>query len=229
MLEGKVAVDADGHEQSLVAGERVSRGADGLRVEPLDAAAAARDWALLDRAPQIVAQARDEPPNEGVRAAAVPLDASAASEPAPPVVDDAASPRAAVTKPPRRSAPRLLADARASLGRGEIRAAVRTYEDLIASHPRTAEAHAACVSVGDLYLARLGNARTAARWFRRYLADGGGSLAPEARHGLVRAARMLGDDAAERAAIEAFVRAHPRDGRVATLRQRLTSLTAAAP
>lgn len=236
VLEGKVAVEADGQEQPLVAGEGASQRAGRLHVDALGADSVARDWSLLRRARLGDAQAHGEPSVDAqpaAAAAAIGAELPAASPtftaPPPPVPDDQASVRTPTTKPPRRSAMRLLGDARAALGRGELREAARAYEDLIASHPRAAEAHAACVSLGDLYIGHLSNPRAATRWFRRYLADGGGSLAPEARHGLVRAARALGDEAGERAAIDAFVRAHPRDGRVATLRRRLTSLNTADP
>lgn len=141
----------------------------------------------------------------------------------PPTIPE---PVAARPKAPRetRSAAEMIEHARAMLRTGELRKAEQAYVALRKAHPRAPESQTALVALGDLYLHGLGDPRAAIRSLRRYLAGGGGPLAPEARHAIVRAHRKLGDRDGEIAAIEAFLAAHPSDARAAGLRTRLADL-----
>ncbi len=86
--------------------------------------------------------------------------------------------------------------------------ALRTYERLLAEFPRSAEATAARVTMGRLWLRR-GDAKAALAHFDAYLAASAGGLVEEARYGRIRALRQLGRTAQERGSIEAFLAEHP--------------------
>lgn len=122
------------------------------------------------------------------------------------------------------SAEQMLADAHEHRRASQWRAAARAYRRLIKAHPRSASAHNALVSLGDLLLDRLGDPAGAARSYSRYLRNGGGTLAREARYGLVRAKRASSDRRGERKAIEAYLRHHPQTSRANALRERLGKL-----
>lgn len=123
-----------------------------------------------------------------------------------------------------RSVEALVLDARSRLAAGDYAEAARRYRTLRATHPRSPEARAALVSLGQLYLQRLGRPREALRKFTRYLAGGRGPLSEEARWGRAQALRRLGDRRGEAAAIEAYLEHHGGSARAGTLRARLATL-----
>jgi hypothetical protein len=133
--------------------------------------------------------------------------------------DEATEGREVARAPALKSSPRaLLAEARMLRREDRWRDAASTYRRLLRDHPRSSEAHTALVSLGDLLLDRLGEPAQAARFYLRYVREGAGALAPEARWGIVRARRQQGDTRGEREAIEDFVAHHPDDARAAGLR-----------
>jgi hypothetical protein len=127
-------------------------------------------------------------------------------------------PSSAAPTPP--SAAELRARARSLRSAGRYAEAATAYQSLLSVHPRSAEARAALVSLGELQLSQLGNPVAALRSFDAYLARGG-SLAQEARYGRIRALRRLGRSAGARAATEAFLRDYPGSAQAKALRERL--------
>ncbi len=182
---GQVAVQAtDGRAWIVEPGER-----DGLAPQ-----------ALAQRTPSTMADDR--------------LDADA---PGPKVEEAIAKPDVARTadgpgvarRPASRlSAGDLLGAARRHVAAGHSARALAVYADLRRQHPRSSEAHAANVSIGELELRR-GHARAALRAFGRYLTGGGGPLAEEAHWGKIRALHRLGEGSRRDAAVQALVIAHP--------------------
>lgn len=124
---------------------------------------------------------------------------------------------------PEATAAEMIAEARRLRTVGQWSKAARAYVRLRKAHPKSAEAHAALVSLGDLQLDKLGKARAAAKSYERYLAKGG-ALALEARTGRVRAYRAMGDSEREAEAIRSLLAAHPSSGRAPALRRRLVDL-----
>ncbi len=122
--------------------------------------------------------------------------------------------RARPTASPRE----LLAEARTLRRADRWRDAATVYRRLLREHPRSSEAHTALVSLADLLLDRLDAPAEAARTYLRYVREGGGALAPEARWGVIRARRHQGDASGEREAIADFLRHHPDDARAKSLR-----------
>ena len=113
---------------------------------------------------------------------------SAAARTAPPsaaaeiaVVDSAALP----------SASELLSRARALRSAGRSADAAGAYRRLLSVYPRSDEARASLVSLGELLLSELGDPGGALRSFDSYLKTGG-ALTPEARYGRIRALGKLG-------------------------------------
>src|SRR5690606_24376291 len=104
--------------------------------------------------------------------------------------------------------------------------AAQSYRRLKATFPKSAEARTVSVALGQLELDRLGQPAAARRSFQSYLDLGGGALSQEARYGKVRAARALGDDAAELAAIREYLRAHPNGVNAPALARRARELGA---
>jgi hypothetical protein len=120
---------------------------------------------------------------------------------------------------PTPASPReLLALARTLRRADRWRDAANVYRRLLREHPRSSEAHTALVSLGDLSLDRLDQPAEAARAYLRYVREGGGSLAPEARWGVIRARRQQGDARGEREASADFLSHHPDDARAKSLR-----------
>lgn len=103
--------------------------------------------------------------------------------------------------------------------------AAKLYQDLRRRYPGSPEAHAVLVRLGDLQLQRLGQAKQALASFELYLQKGG-RLVSEARHGRIRALRKLGRAGAERAAIQEYLREHPKSLKATALRRRLAELNA---
>jgi outer membrane protein assembly factor BamD (BamD/ComL family) len=118
----------------------------------------------------------------------------------------------------RDTAAQMLSAARGLRAQGRLGEAAQAYRALQSAHPRSAEARASQVSLGDLDLS-LGNPSSALRSFEAYLA-GGGALAQEARYGRIRALQALGRKAQERAATEEFLRLYPDSVQARALRAR---------
>lgn len=120
----------------------------------------------------------------------------------------AGSPKAGEPRAPKApSANELLAEARDRRASGDFSGAIAAYERLIVGHPDAPVSRAALVSLGQLYLDQGGNPGRGLELFGRYLASArSGALAQEASFGVAAAHRALGDTAAERAALEAFLR-----------------------
>ena len=118
----------------------------------------------------------------------------------------------------------LLAQARQYRQDDRWRDAANTYRKLIRLHGRTSAARNAWLSLGDIQLDQLSQPKAALASYRRYLSQGGGALAQEARYGQIRALRRLGDRAGERKAIDAFLDEHATSPRAANLRKRQAEL-----
>ncbi len=107
------------------------------------------------------------------------------------------------------------------------RAAEALYERVMRDHARTDAAAIATVASASLHLDHLADPAGALRRFRQALRlRPDGPLAEEARWGLAETHRALGDEAAEREALDRFLSAHPRSVNAARARQRLTELGA---
>jgi hypothetical protein len=100
---------------------------------------------------------------------------------------------------------------------------VHAYQKLRQTHPAIPESHTVLVALGQLQLDRLGQPAQAIASFNQYLGSGGG-LAQEARFGKIRALRVLGDRAAERAAIREYLQHYPRGVDATSLKRRLAQL-----
>ena len=104
-------------------------------------------------------------------------------------------------------------------------AAVKAYSDLIDTHPSSAQARAALVSMGNIQLENLGKPRSALRAFDTYLARSGkGALAREASFGRANALRALGKSNEERTALEAFLRDYPNSMLTQRVKTRLDEI-----
>jgi TolA-binding protein len=121
------------------------------------------------------------------------------------------------------SASELLSRARALRAAGRSADAAGAYRRLLSAYPRSAEARASLVSLGELLLSELGDPAGALRSFDSYLKTAG-ALAPEARYGRIRALGKLGRLAAERAAIEQFLLDYPHSVQATSLKAKLASL-----
>jgi len=198
VLEGEVAVASTHGQQALREHERAAVSATGVEVRPSGADEEARTRAILagERAPAAVAAPTDPSPQTPAESIVVP-------EPEP-------APEPVAVEAPRKTVPTaaaLLERARTQMRAGQRSRTAQTYRELVQTHPRSPEAHAIRVALGDLEL-ELGHARAALRSYDRYLADGGGALDREARFGRIRAFARLDDRGGERAAIEAFLARH---------------------
>jgi hypothetical protein len=121
----------------------------------------------------------------------------------------------------RPSAAELLSRARTLRRNGRYREAEAAYRKLFAAHPKSAEARASLVSLGELQLSELGDPKGALESFDAYL-KGKGALSQEARYGRVRALGRLGRKDEERRAIEQFLADYPRSVQASSLRARQT-------
>lgn len=121
---------------------------------------------------------------------------------------------------PSASAADMLATARRLRSMGNSAGAAEAYRKLMLSHPRSAEANAAQLSLAELQLGPLGDPNGALRSYDTYLRSGGG-LSQEARYGRIMALRRLGRAGEERAAIEEFVRTYPSSVQARALKQKL--------
>lgn len=118
------------------------------------------------------------------------------------------------------SATELLSRARELRAAGRPADAAAAYRRLIGQYPRSDEARASLVSLGELQLSALGDAAAALRSFESYLRFGG-ALSQEARYGKIRALARLGRRADELAESRNFVRDYPRSVQANSLRARL--------
>lgn len=165
--------------------------------------------------------------DQELRLVGVTLPRHAALAPAPtasvaaPVPAPAPAPTASEVAPKPPSAAEMLAAARALRAQGNASGAAEGYRRLMATHPKSAEARAALLSLAELQLGPLGDPSGALRSYDAYLRSGGGGLAQEAHYGRIQALRRLGRAAEERAAIEAFVKAYPNSVQARALKSRI--------
>ncbi|UJR82788.1 tetratricopeptide repeat protein [Sandaracinus amylolyticus] len=148
---------------------------------------------------------------------------------APPVVEEPEENERADAPSRRRPAPRtpddLLAEANALRSAGRWREAEATYARVPREHPDSFSAYVAQVAAGDVRLAHLRDPRGALRLYRRALAARpGGPLDAEAREGIARALRRLGDQRGERDTLRALISAHPTTPAATRARARLAEL-----
>jgi hypothetical protein len=132
------------------------------------------------------------------------------------------------TRPPRagaeakQSAESLLDAARRELARGGGKAALPLYQRLRATYPSSPEAFTVLITIGQIELDMKSPSRALAA-FDAYLRRGG-SLAPEALAGRIRALRALGRVADERAAIEEYLASYPGGFEAQSLKKRIEAL-----
>lgn len=123
------------------------------------------------------------------------------------------------------SAAELLDLASRQRGARDWAAAARTYERLVAAYPDTGAAYVAHVARATLALEHFGRPKDAVRGFAAALsARSRGPLHAEARWGMARAYRALGDHAAEREALGTLLRDYPASAYAASARSRLAAL-----
>jgi hypothetical protein len=127
--------------------------------------------------------------------------------------------------PAARGAADMLAEAHKLMRAGRFDLAAARYQALRHAYPDSAEARTVLVSLAELQVDRLGNPKQALQNLDRYLDSGEGSLVEEAQQVRIRALHALGD-ARETAAIEDFLRAHPKSFQAPVLRRRLVELQA---
>lgn len=125
------------------------------------------------------------------------------------------------------SAAEMLREAHRLMRNRSFDDAARQYESLRATYPEAPEASAVLVSLAELQLDRLGRPALALAGVNEYLAGRSTALAEEAEQVRIRALRALGEPEREAAAIEDFVRVHPRSFRTPALQRRLAELQAA--
>jgi hypothetical protein len=139
-----------------------------------------------------------------------------APPPAPePVPIDAPAPEIEIAPQPGRpakpapSAADLLGEANAKRMAKQWRDSDALYAKVVERAPKSLAAQSALISSATIRLEHLGDPKGAARRFRRVLAIApDGALAEDARWGLAEAARALGDQKAEAAALDAFLAHH---------------------
>lgn len=104
-------------------------------------------------------------------------------------------------------------------------AADALYRKVWKTHPGTRAAYVAAVASAQLNLGKLDKPAIALRLFQRALRqDGAGFLTEEARFGVARSLRKLGNVAAETAALRQFLRAHSGSALAPRARARLDAL-----
>lgn len=116
-----------------------------------------------------------------------------------------------------------LRQARQATRAGQFRAAAAIYEQLAEGGANSEEASTAMVLLGQLRLNQLGDPKGALAPLNAYLKRGG-PIAVEARVARIEALRRLNRKAEEMAAIEEFLRLHPRSFEVNRLQARLETL-----
>jgi len=133
---------------------------------------------------------------------------------------DAGREGVAVAKAPRE----LMQEAWELLRDEQWSEAAQVYRRIAREAPASEEAHIVLVRLGDLLLERLADPEGALAAFDRYLREGGGPLAVEARHGRIAVFRRLGRAEDERAAIEELLRLHGQTSGKPSLEARLRVL-----
>jgi tetratricopeptide (TPR) repeat protein len=129
-----------------------------------------------------------------------------------------AAPSPSAPEQPSRNPAGLLAEARTLRQGGRFAEAGATYARLLREYPTSSEARAATVSLGELYLSQLGDAKSALRSFDAYLSRPG-ALSQEAGYGRIRALQKLGRAEDAQRAIEAYLATYPKSPQAATLRK----------
>jgi len=135
----------------------------------------------------------------------------------------AVQPRPGTRPEPEADAIGLLDGARKLRGERRYAEAAGTYRQLLQRHPRSPEARAGLVSLGQLQLSHLGDAGGALGSFERYLA-GPGQLRQEALFGKIQALEKLGRSVAEQREIDTFLKAYPNSAQATALKHRLSQL-----
>ena len=113
-----------------------------------------------------------------------------------------------------------LRQARQAVRAGQFRAAAAIYEQLAEGGASSEEASTAMVLLGQLRLNQLGDPKGALAPLNTYLKRGG-PIAVEARAARIEALRRLNRTGEETAAIEEFLRLHPKNFEVNRLQSRL--------
>jgi hypothetical protein len=149
-----------------------------------------------------------------------PLPSAEAPSQTPVIADPARPAEVTPARPAAPSADELLSRAREQRAQGRYADAASSYRRLIGLYPKSDQARASLVSLGELELSQLGNASAALAFFDGYLKTGG-VLSQEARYGRIRALRKLGRIDEERAGIVAFLSDYPESVQAASLRARL--------
>jgi hypothetical protein len=220
VLRGEVSVSSGPRALRVAGGHSALYRADGDRLEIQDLlpGAAQREWELVAAGKLGAAGAPVFPSGEAAREA--PL---AAEEGAVATTPSTATEGGVEGAAP---APRELMQAAWELLKSERwQEAADVYERIAREAPGSEESHIVLVRLGDLLLERLGSPARALTVFDRYLAEGGGALAAEARHSRIAAFRRLAQPALEQAAIEEFLRFHPESAHATVLQARLKVLS----
>jgi len=102
----------------------------------------------------------------------------------------------------------LLREANLARGAGRYREAERVYLEVTSAYPGTRAAYTARIAAAGLRLDHLRNPSGAVRLYRAALRSRG-PLDADARHGLARAFRVLGNAPQEERALDALVTRHP--------------------
>lgn len=233
------AFEAAGYDEDDQAGAAVSRSAAPRRhLLPMVAAAmlalvgvgsasAAVMWWASQR-PQAEQPARPS----GRRAPAVPAPVQPPVAEAPPEPVEVPEQEAAAPRPrprPRKVAPRapedLLDEANHLRAARKWRQASRAYARVWKRSPKSRAGYVARVAAADLKLTHLGDPRGALADYRAALrALPSGPLSEEVRYGLAEAHRARSDETAEKAALQQFLKRHPRSGLAPKARRRLEEL-----
>lgn len=143
-----------------------------------------------------------------------------ASSPTSPTAADGSS-RARPTP----SVAELLDHIRTLRGQKKWNRLLAAYKRLRRLHPGTPEARTCLALMGQVYLRHLGKPAAALRFFDRYLRRGG-SLAPEAAWGRIRALHRLGRTREAADGCRAFLTRYPRSIYARQVRSRLKALGA---
>ncbi|KIG13979.1 hypothetical protein DB30_07395 [Enhygromyxa salina] len=151
---------------------------------------------------------------------AVPVDTAESAD--PPAVDPhqdqpASAPSSHEHQHQAPSADALLELARSQRAASDFAAAAKTYEQLIRAYPSSAKVRTTHVSLAQLYQGPLNDPAKALRHFDRYLKRGG-PLAEEAHYGKIRALRSLGQTAAAKTELDAFLQTYPNSAHADALR-----------
>ncbi|HEX6244295.1 MAG TPA: tetratricopeptide repeat protein, partial [Polyangiales bacterium] len=143
----------------------------------------------------------------------------------------APAPAPAVVPLPARARTRdLLREANTLRARGNYARAERVYASIARSAAEPGEVEAATIAAAELRLEKLGDPHGALVLFRSALARRPESaLSEEARFGLARCQRALGDGDAEASALRVFLADHPGSVLAPRARARLQALQTAAP